>query len=230
MNLFFAAELNEKGGRLGKDESHHASRVLRLGPSDSILTTQGKGVIYQSEIVSATKSEVIFRNTKVHQQEPEPGRQLHIAIAPTKSNDRFEFFLEKATEIGISRITPVICDHSERKVYKTERGQKIVTSAAKQSLACWWPVLDEPQRLSDFSADESFNKFIAHCESDDIPSVLPELSQMNKVLMLIGPEGDFSSSEIVRFKKEGYQEASLGKKRLRTETAGLAVALAFNLR
>ncbi len=231
MNMFYAETLNGDGGQLGKEESHHASRVLRQNVGDTILTTLGRGVIYRSEIMEITKSQCRFKNTGIYKEEPEQDWHLHIAIAPTKSNDRFEFFLEKATEIGISEITPIICDHSERKVYKTDRGQKIITSAAKQSLACWWPVLHAPVRFSEFNIqDHKAQKFIAHCEYDDMPNILQQLPNYANVVMLIGPEGDFSPQEIKLARERGYTECGLGPKRLRTETAGIAVALAFNLR
>lgn len=230
MNLFLAEELNESGGHLGKEESHHASRVLRLGAGAAILATSGEGIIYRSEISSASKSQMSFKNLEVLKQEGK-GPRLHIAIAPTKSNDRFEFFIEKATEIGISEITPIICSNSERKVYKAERGQKIMASAAKQSLACWWPKLNEPIRFSEFLARKNASeKFIAHCQKDDLPNILTGLSHFSDVSMLIGPEGDFTANEIEMAKAKSYRECSLGNKRLRTETAGLAVVLAFGLR
>ncbi len=229
MNLFLAEELTSEGGYLGKEESHHASRVLRMNMGDLLLTTQGTGIIYQSEITEAHKTQVVFKNLSVFKKESSPP-YLHIAIAPTKSNDRFEFFLEKATEIGISEITPIICHNSERKVYKTDRGNKIVISAAKQSLACHWPVLNEPVRLTELKVEGSeTQKFIAHCEKDDMPNILKELPSYAKVLMLIGPEGDFSPKEIEWAKTNGYTECSLGTKRLRTETAGIAVALGFGI-
>lgn len=231
MNLFYTPHIQDGEGYLEKDESHHATRVLRMSSGDSVLITDGKGTIYKATLTAASKSETRFTIDDVYKKEDSPNGYLHIAIAPTKSNDRFEFFLEKATEIGISEITPIICDHSERKVYKTDRGQKIVSAAAKQSLACWWPTLHEPISLKDFLAkDQEAEKFIAHCEKDDMPNILKELPSFAKVLMLIGPEGDFSIREIDAAKKTGYKECSLGRKRLRTETAGLAVALGFGLR
>lgn len=231
MNLFYTPHIKDGEGFLEKEESHHATRVLRMKAGDSLLVTDGKGTIYNATLSAASKIETRFVIDKVYKQESSPAGHLHIAIAPTKSNDRFEFFLEKATEIGISEITPIICDHSERKVYKTERGQKIVASAAKQSLACWWPVLHEPISLSDFlNQEQSGEKYIAHCEKDDMPNILKELPSLEKVVMLIGPEGDFSPREITLAKEKGYQECSLGAKRLRTETAGLAVALGFGIR
>lgn len=229
MNLFLAEELSETGGKLDAVEAHHALRVLRLSPGDPLLVTQGKGVIYKAELTSISKQEALFKNQEIYSQE-EKTRHLHIAIAPTKSNDRFEFFLEKATEVGIDEITPIICRNSERKVYKTERGQKIITSAAKQSLACRWPKLNEPVKLNDFAEDDlQVQKFIAHCEKDDMPNILPQLPSFSKILMLIGPEGDFSPSEIEWARQCGFKECSLGKKRLRTETAGITVALAFHM-
>ena len=201
-----------------------------MSAGHQLLTTLGKGTIYLSEISEASKTQVSFKNIEVFKQEDSPA-YLHIAIAPTKSNDRFEFFLEKATEIGISEITPIICQNSERKVYKTERGQKIVSSAAKQSIACHWPILNEPLRLTDLEVtDPETHQFIAHCEKDDMPNILKQLPSLTKVLMLIGPEGDFSQKEIEWAKANGYNECSLGSKRLRTETAGLAVALGFGVR
>lgn len=229
MNLFLAKELDETGGFLGKEESHHAHRVLRLSNGAQILTTQGQGIIYISEIVDSSKTQVQFTNKAIFKEEVQPAK-LHIAIAPTKSNDRFEFFLEKATEIGISEITPIICHNSERKIYKTERGQKIISSGAKQSLACWWPKFNEAIKLPQFQTVEQSTKFIAHCERDDMPNILKELSSISDVVMLIGPEGDFSPQEIEWAKNQGFAECSLGPKRLRTETAGLAVALAFAMK
>ncbi len=230
MNLFLAESLTEQGGYLGKEESHHAHRVLRLTHGSILLTTLGTGKIYESEIIESTKSKVLFKNLRLYKSVAPPNRKLHIAIAPTKSNDRFEFFLEKACEIGIDTISPIICDHSERKVYKVDRGQKIISAAAKQSLACYWPTLNEPKSFSEFiEANTSENNLIAHCENDQVKSILPSLMQMNDVLMLIGPEGDFSKKEIEHALSKNFKECSLGSKRLRTETAGLAVALAFAL-
>lgn len=231
MNLFYTPHIQDGEGFLDKEESHHATRVLRMKPGDQTLVTDGQGTIYNATLTAVSKSETRFSIDSTFKQEDTPAGHLHIAIAPTKNNDRFEFFLEKATEIGISEITPIICDHSERKVYKTERGQKIIASAAKQSLACWWPVLHEPITLSEFLKQEhDGEKFIAHCEKDDMPNILKELPSFPKVLMLIGPEGDFSHREIELAQKQAYQECSLGAKRLRTETAGLAVALGYAIR
>lgn len=230
MSLFFAEELSETGGQLSADESHHAARVLRLSTGDEILTTQGKGIIYRSRLLSLGKKHSQFENIEVFKDEKR-GKYLHIAIAPTKSNDRFESFLEKATEAGVDEITPVICKNSERKVYKTERGKKILKAGAKQSLACWWPTINEPVLLKNFLPlnFEGFSKYIAHCEDMDQPNVLPKLQQVEKLLMLIGPEGDFTPSEIKSAQEAAFTQANLGPKRLRTETAGMVVSFAHKL-
>ncbi|MFT5892575.1 MAG: 16S rRNA (uracil1498-N3)-methyltransferase, partial [Dokdonia sp.] len=155
-------------------------------------------------------------------QEPVPYK-LHIAIAPTKLNDRFEWFLEKSTEIGITEITPIICDHSERKQIKEERFKKIVQSAMKQSLQAHLPVLHPMTTLKDFIASQpqAHLSCIAHCEEGEKSPLTKELTAAKDILILIGPEGDFSSQEITQAVSKGYKEITLGNSRLRTETAGI---------
>ncbi len=229
MHLFLAESIEGNIGYLSKDESHHASRVLRLQAGENIYVTLGKGTIWEAEIDQLSKTQCRFTLGVIWKTALQE-KQLHIAMAPTKNNDRFEFFLEKATEIGINEITPIICDHSERKVYKTERGQKIISAAAKQSQSCWWPILNEPVNLQNFLVkDYGGAKFIAHCENQNSPNILKELPTYPHLLMLIGPEGDFSKREIEKAREHSFVECSLGSKRLRTETAGLAVALAAGL-
>ncbi len=236
MNVFLAEHLDEKSGWLGAEDSHHAARVLRLSPKDEILTTRGEGVIYRSEIQEVSKTKVSFTNKEIFKKEERP-RHLHIAIAPTKSNDRFEFFLEKATELGVAEITPIICNNSERKIYKTERGRKIMAAASKQSLRCWWPVLREAVSFSEFlKEDLAGEKCIAHCAEAAQTLEVLETSKVSKTqwknlastlpdaVVLIGPEGDFSDREIEAARAAGFREISLGENRLRTETAGMMVA------
>lgn len=227
MNLFFCERLDQHGGILGKDESHHAQRVLRLEKGDIILATEGLGIIYKAEILTISKSVVEFRNVEVYSSEKRKN-YLHIAIAPTKSLDRFENFLEKATEIGVDEISPIFSTHSERKVYKIQRGKKVIQSAAKQSLSNWLPKLNEPLTLKDFIAqNQGESKYIAHCSDDSTKThVLTDLKNEKDILMLIGPEGDFSTEEIDLAQKNGFRAVSLGNKRLRTETAGITVAIA----
>ncbi len=229
MQLFFADELTPEHAVLGKDESHHASRVLRLETGAEVLVTQGRGIIYKAHIRELSKTKSLLAVSKVYSEEKRD-RYLHIAIGPTKSLDRFEFFLEKATELGIDEITPLISFHSERKVYKTDRGKKVIQAAVKQSMSNWLPVLNEPLPFNQLLGKPGSNRFIAHCntERERMP-LLPKIAQLKESLVLIGPEGDFSPDEIETAVQAGFTEVSLGEKRLRTETAGLAVALAASL-
>lgn len=230
MQLFYCGEEEFKNGYLNKEESHHAARVLRLKINDEILLSQGKGIIYKARIRSLTKNQLQFSDVVVNSQESKKNH-LHIAIAPTKSLDRFEFFLEKATEVGVDEISPIFGFHSERKVYKTERGKKIILAASKQSRSHWKTTLNEAASLSSFIKNvKSQNKFIAHCEETlDKTDLLGSISKFEDSLVLIGPEGDFSLQEIELAKEMGFKPVSLGEKRLRTETAGIAVALASKI-
>jgi 16S rRNA (uracil1498-N3)-methyltransferase len=227
MHIFYCKDLDEKGGLLGKEESHHAFRVLRLTVGQTIGTTLGKGIIYESRITHIDKQRLEFENLRVLKEEKR-STYLHIAIAPTKSLDRFETFLEKATELGIDEITPIFSHHSERKTYKTERGRKVILAAAKQSQSAWLPVLNEPQSFKAFlEVSDQKNRFIAHCEEGQTKrNILKELHQLEDSNILIGPEGDFSTDEIYMALAQNIQAVSLGSKRLRTETAGIVVTLA----
>ena len=150
------------------------------------------------------------------------GYNLHLAVAPTKMNDRYEWFLEKATEIGIDTITPIICDHSERKVIKSERFERILQSAMKQSLSCYKPRLNEAVSFKDFiQQDFRGDLFIAHCEETDKKSLKQELTPKKDITILIGPEGDFSAKEIELATTNKFTPVTLGDTRLRTETAAI---------
>ena len=162
---------------------------------------------------------------------PVPARKLHVAIAPTKNIDRFEWFVEKATELGIAEITPIICRHSERKTLKLERIQKLMISAARQSQHYYFPMVNAEVSFDLFldSLDGSGSStFIAHCEEAEKQEAR-ELASTTNAIVLIGPEGDFSHEEIEKAMKKGFKALSLGNSRLRTETAGLKAVAAFNL-
>lgn len=230
MNLFIAEHITDSFGRLSKEESHHAYKVLRKQIGDRILVTRGDGIIYEAEISSLEKQQLHFEANKIFSATKQKG-YLHIAIAPTKSNDRFEFFLEKATEVGIDEITPLICKNSERKVYKIERGQKVIVAAAKQSLSGFIPTLNAPVSFTEFinSNNTSNKKLIAHC-SDKVAAIEAQsIIDFEELIVLIGPEGDFTPEEIEKAEAASYNELSLGDKRLRTETAGIATALIYKL-
>ena len=198
MQLFYNSKIKENDiiFTFDKEESRHIIKVLRKKEGDTIHITNGLGFLFISEVTIASerKCEVQIKETQFF----EPNDyNLHIAVAPTKNNDRIEWFLEKATEIGINQITPIICEHSERKVYKKERGEKIIQAAMKQSLHFYLPVLNDPIPYSEFIKKEfSAHKFIAHCEETERKAFQNEVKSNEKVTILIGPEGDFSTKEI----------------------------------
>ncbi|MEC4049012.1 16S rRNA (uracil(1498)-N(3))-methyltransferase [Flavobacterium sp. SUN046] len=223
MQLFYFKEINESSTSFffDKEESKHIIKVLRKKEGDTLFVTNGLGLLFETTISLASDSKCTVAIQSFTQQEA-PKFHLHLAVAPTKMNDRYEWFLEKATEIGIQEITPIICDHSERKVIKTERFDKIILSAMKQSNQLYLPKLNEPISLHAF-LKQSFTgqKFIAHCEETDKRTLKKELQLQEDVLILIGPEGDFSTKEIQTALDINFIPISLGETRLRTETAAL---------
>ena len=227
MQLFYNPDINSSITEFifNKDESRHIVRVLRKKEGDLLSITNGKGFLFKVQIINANDKKCLVKMISFEEKEKNWNYHLHIAIAPTKLNDRFEWFLEKATEIGIDEITPIICDNSERKVLKTERMQKVLISAMKQSLKSELPRLNEPAKFSDFIQSNSPKlKFIAHCEDPDQKNTLKYLLKPNEdLLVLIGPEGDFSSKEISIALQHKFIPLSLGSSRLRTETAGIVV-------
>ncbi len=229
MQLFFI-ENPESEIVLSKEESKHATKVLRKKEGDILNFTDGKGGFYRAEITVADTKKCRLQIISSKQKPKQHNYHLHIAIAPTKNMDRYEWFLEKATEIGIDEITPIICDHSERKVLKTERCNRILLSAMKQSLKFHLPKLNETITLKDFlKQDFEGNKYIAHCEDGEKTELRKE-EKANKTTVLIGPEGDFSPAEIEIALQSQFKTASLGTSRLRTETAGLVAVHTINLK
>ena len=219
MQLFYCPEVFLGDLHLSGDESKHCVKVLRKQEGDHIHLIDGKGSFYEVRITLASQKKVLFEIVKTWQETPR-SYSLHIAIAPTKNNDRFEWFLEKATEIGIDEITPIICEHSERKIIKQERMEKIILSATKQSLKAKLPVLNPTISLKEFlSKKQDVDCFIAHCEEQDKTSLQSVV--VNNSLILIGPEGDFSTKEIDFALSNNFKAISLGDSRLRTETAGI---------
>jgi len=224
MQLFYIAELNESSTDIAFDkiESRHIIKVLRKKEGDLITITNGKNLLFKSEITSANEKKCQVRILSVTQEKSTCNYSLQIAIAPTKSNDRFEWFLEKATEIGIDAVYPIISTNSERKVIKTERLKKVLLSAMKQSLHYQLPILHELHSFKEFvNQDFKGQKFIAHCEKTNKKSLKSLLQPNTNVTILIGPEGDFSTDEIALALQNGFIPVSLGATRLRTETAGI---------
>lgn len=223
MQLFYNPSINETASSFvfDKEESKHIIKVLRKKEGDILFVTNGLGFLFKTEISIASDSKCTVKILSFEKQE-EPKFRLHLAVAPTKMNDRYEWFLEKATEIGVHEITPIICEHSERKVIKLERFQKILESAMKQSLHYYLPQLNEPMAFKDFiKTPKSGQLFIAHCEETDKKSLKNELKIGKDISILIGPEGDFSVKEIGLAIENNFIPVSLGNTRLRTETAAI---------
>jgi len=230
MHVFYTPDITSNEYVLNEEESRHCTKVLRLGIGAHVYLIDGRGGFYKAEIASETKKNVylsIVETTLNYQQRK---HHLHIAVAPTKNIDRLEWFLEKATEIGIEEITPVICDRSERKIVKEDRLNKIITSAVKQSLQAYHPVLNPQTSLDEFlRLDNNSNRMIAHCiENEPRQYISQLLSPGQHYTILIGPEGDFSPDEIKLALNNGYKPLTLGDTRLRTETAALAACFEVN--
>ncbi|MGY8988602.1 MAG: 16S rRNA (uracil(1498)-N(3))-methyltransferase [Flavobacteriales bacterium] len=229
MQLFYL-ENPENEIILSSEESKHATKVLRKKEGDILDFTDGKGKFYKAEITLADSRKCRLQIVSSEQKEKQHNYHLHIAIAPTKNMERFEWFLEKATEIGIDKITPIICSRSERKVIKTKRCNKILLSAMKQSLKFHLPKLNEPISLTDFlKSNVNGAKYIAHCEKSE-KLELRKVNSKEKNLILIGPEGDFSPTEIEMALQNNFKAVSLGTSRLRTETAGIVAVQTINIK
>ena len=223
MQLFYNSEIKKstKTFFFDKEESKHIVKVLRKKEGDKIIITNGLGYLFESEIIMASEKKCEVKIVEESFFKPSTF-YTHIAVAPTKMLDRIEWFLEKATEIGIHEITPIICDHSERKVYKIGRAEKIIQAAMKQSLHYYLPKINEPISLSQFvKLNFEGQKFIAHCEETDRKSLKQQLNPKTDITILIGPEGDFSVKEIQTSLKHNFIPVTLGNTRLRTETAAL---------
>lgn len=229
MHVFFTPDI-QVSNELPEEEAQHCTRVLRLNIGDEITLTDGKGNFYQAEITAATNKRCQVAIKETRYQEPLWPCHLHIAMAPTKNMDRNEWFAEKATEIGFDELTFLNCRFSERKVIKTERISKILVSAIKQSLKARLPKLNEMTDFHTFiQQDFEGQKFIAHCYEGEKKQLKEALTPGEDALVLIGPEGDFSEEEVQKAIEHGFVPISLGKSRLRTETAALVACHTLNL-
>lgn len=231
MHLFYTPDIapNVAAYFLNEEESKHCVRVLRLSIGDEISLIDGKGNFYTSVITDAHPKHVILKIINVVAQYGKRNHYLHIAIAPTKNIERLEWFLEKSTEIGIDEISLIITQHSERKEAKIERLNKIITSAVKQSLKAYHPILHEAISFNKFmQMPFAGQKFIAHCADGEKLNLRDEVMPKGHYLILIGPEGDFSGKEIEDALQNGYKAITLGTSRLRTETAGLEACFEVN--
>lgn len=229
MQLFFNSEIsvNDQEFAFDKEESKHIVKVLRKQTGDTIYISNGLGYLFTSEITLASEKKCVIRIVSTKLEKP-VDHYIHMVVAPTKMNDRYEWFLEKATEIGVQEITPIICDHSERKVIKTERFDKIIQSAMKQSNQMYMPKLNEPITFKEFMKQEKTGDlYIAHCEETSKTLLKNAIKPNQKYTLLIGPEGDFSTSEIELAIRNNFQPVSLGNTRLRTETAAVVGCHSF---
>jgi len=224
MQLFYHPGLKANSGEIvfDKDESRHIQKVLRKQTGDHLQITNGKGLMAEVRLIEVAPKRCGAVVSRSEEQPPLPYR-LHLAVAPTKSNDRYEWFVEKAVEIGISEITPVICAHSERKIIKLDRMERVAIAAMKQSLKSWLPKINQALPLAAFLENEmqSGLKAIAHCAEGPKERLAKLLVPRKDYTILIGPEGDFSSEEVKEAIAAGYQAVNLGQQRLRTETAAL---------
>ena len=225
MQLFYAPDIVPPEYVLDEDESKHCVRVLRLGVGDRLHITDGRGELHLCEITDANPKRCAVRVVSTeHEFERMPYR-LIMAVAPTKNIERFEWFAEKATEVGVSEIIPIECSRSERRIIKREREEKVITAAVKQSLKAYHPLLHDMTPLRKV-LDMPFDgrRFIAHCDRARGERVyFPKaIAPGENIMVLIGPEGDFSPEEITAAVERGFVEITLGHQRLRTETAGFA--------
>jgi 16S rRNA (uracil1498-N3)-methyltransferase len=229
MDIFYCTDIQEDIIVLGQEESHHCIAVLRYRKGDRIKIVNGKGLFCEGIIQRADPMQCRVELWNRQQNYGRTDFFLHIAIAPVKSHDRFEWFLEKATEIGIHEISPVICRRSERKTLRRSRAEKILLSAMKQSGRAYLPKFNDELPLKKFmqACDQSV-KMIAHCSEGNRQSIKPDWVQRTDACILIGPEGDFTDEEIMQARQHGFKEISLGDSVLRTETAGLVACTLVN--
>jgi 16S rRNA (uracil1498-N3)-methyltransferase len=223
MQLFYNPTISEttESFSFDKEESKHIIKVLRKKDTDILYVTNGLGLLFKTEITLASDSKCTVKIMSFEKSEA-PKFKLHLAVAPTKMNDRFEWFLEKATEIGIYEITPIICERSERKIINIERFEKIILSAMKQCNQMYLPRLNPAIFLKEFIKKENIGiQLIAHCEETNKKSLKSILKPNTDYTILIGPEGDFTTKEITLALDNNYIPVTLGDTRLRTETAAI---------
>lgn len=227
MQLFFALKSDVQQGVLSTEESQHCVKVLRKKEGDQVHVIDGEGGRYLVEITKANSKKCQYQ--LISKEETECTLpNLHVAIAPTRHLSRFEFFLEKACELGIKEITPMLTHNCERKHLNVEKLTKKMIAACKQSYTLHFPVINPVTSFSDLVKQKADQKLVAHCHSHTTPH-LASFEHDRQTLLLIGPEGDFSNAEVELAVKQNFEAVSLGPKRLRTETAGMFACAVFNL-
>lgn len=226
---FYSVQIYDDFIILPKDEAHHAIKVLRKKIGDTIIVVDGKGGMYESIVENLDPMNCnlkIMRKINIGL----PKHFIHIAISPPKSHDRLEWFIEKSVEIGIQEISFILTDNSERKNVKLNRILKSTISSMKQSLKSYMPAINDIMPVKEFMENcSNSEKFMAHFEEEESTHLIKIAPTLGNYCILIGPEGDFSSSEIMNSKKLGFLPVTLGNNRLRTETAGVAACHILNL-
>lgn len=232
MQVFYSNKITGDSILIDGQEHHHLAKVLRKKPGDVVFVCNGQGLMLEAEIISVSKKESVLKQLGVYQKKDHNANQLVLAVAPTKNIDRYEWMIEKCTEIGVHTIIPFYSHHSERRRIKLERLQLIALAAMKQSKSLFLPEIKEAVLFKDLLKEEfSGLKLIAYMEekSKGINESLAEIKEQ-KVLLTIGPEGGFSSDEIEAAKENNFIPITLGAKRLRTETAAVFCAAAYQLK
>lgn len=227
MQLFFQPDLSENHCWLTEDESKHCIKVLRKREGDFIVVTDGNGFFFDCIITKANTQKCEFE-IQEKREEPKKLFRIHLAIAPTKNPDRLEWFIEKATELGVDEITLINCDHSERSFIKPERLLKVAISAMKQSQKATLPIINSLKDFSTVLEDKAEQKLIAYVDHSNPNHLLHAASKAKSYIICIGPEGDFSKGELESAMNKGFIKVSLGDSRLRTETAGIAACCLLN--
>ncbi len=226
--LFYQPDIDLGSLYLSEDESKHVVKVLRSENDEVLELTNGKGSFFKVRITKADLHKCLFEIVE-RKDIPKKNSAIHIAIAPTKNADRIEWFVEKSIEIGIDKISFMVCKTSERKSINMQRIEKIAISAMKQSGQCWLPELVDLHPMKEIVTAQSSQKFIAYVDQSN-PHHLKSLAKPNQdYLVLIGPEGDFSRDELLSAEQAGFSKVNLGATRLRTETAGVAACHILNL-
>lgn len=227
MHLFHCPDLAPALVELPEEEAHHAVNVLRLSAGSTIGLLDGKGTFAEAEVVEASRKKCVVRILRKETEAPERRARIHLAVAPTKQMDRFEWFLEKATEIGMGRITPLLTHRTERDKLRQDRLEKVMMGAMKQSQRKWLPQLDELTELKEAAFIAAPQKLFGWCEGEHV-DLTSAYDPVKDALLLIGPEGDFTPEEAELLLANGFHAVSLGKARLRTETAAIAACTWMN--
>lgn len=230
MQVFYLPDILDGINFLDPEESHHCSKVLRMSSGEEVMLIDGKGTMAEGEVLETDPKKSQIKVKNIHFNYNLRPYRLHIAIAPTKSNSRFEWFLEKATELGVDEISPIFCDRSERKNSNIIRSKKIIRSAMKQSITAFEPKINEIKSFAKFISEKpNVNTFMGYCDEHQNKHLKDVGSPNTEACVIIGPEGGFSTEEAKMAQLNSIELVSLGKSRLRTETAGLVVCQIFNL-